>query len=77
VCPSNVKFAETSGEPGYRAGPGTDGPALIELMELTEEEFATRFSGSPIKRAKRRGLLRNVAVALRNWGGREPVPTLA
>ena len=49
----------------------------LDLMSLTEEEFATRFSGSPIKRAKRRGLLRNVAVALGNWGGREAVPVLA
>jgi epoxyqueuosine reductase len=46
-------------------------------MGLDEEAFATRFSGSPIKRAKRRGLLRNVAVALGNWGGREAVPALA
>jgi epoxyqueuosine reductase len=72
-----VKFAEASQELAYRAGPDTDGPALIELMGLTAEEFATRFSGSPIKRAKRRGILRNVAAALGNWGGREAVPALA
>jgi epoxyqueuosine reductase len=36
-------------------------------MTLTEDEFSTLFSGSPIKRAKRRGFLRNVAVALGNW----------
>jgi epoxyqueuosine reductase len=32
------------------------------------------FKGSPIKRAKRRGLLRNVVVALGNWGAPEAVP---
>lgn len=30
-----------------------------------------------MKRAKRRGLLRNVAVALGNWGSPEAVPVLA
>ncbi len=39
---------------------------LIELMGLTDDEFRQRFKGSPIKRIKRRGLLRNAAVALGN-----------
>jgi len=69
VCPWNVKFAEPSDEPAYRAGPDTDGPALMDLMGMAEEEFSQRFSGSPIKRAKRKGFLRNVAVALGNWLG--------
>jgi epoxyqueuosine reductase len=30
-----------------------------------------------VKRTKRRGLLRNVAVALGNWGSPEAVPSLA
>lgn len=77
VCPWNGKFAASSPEAAFQAGPDTDGPALVELMGLSPEEFATRFSGSPIKRAKRRGLLRNVAVALGNWGSREAVPILA
>jgi epoxyqueuosine reductase len=77
VCPWNQKFAVPTCDPPYQAGPDTDGPSLVGLMELSEEEFATRFSGSPIKRAKRRGLLRNVAVALGNWGSRESVPVLA
>lgn len=77
VCPWNRKFAEKPNEPAYDAGPDTDGPALVELMGLDDEAFAQRFSGSPIKRAKRRGLLRNVAVALGNWGAREAVPVLA
>jgi len=77
VCPWNQKFAETAAESAYRAAPDTDGPSLVELMNLSEEEFSTRFSGSPLKRAKRRGLLRNVAVALGNWGSREAVPVLA
>ncbi|HEY0014873.1 MAG TPA: HEAT repeat domain-containing protein [Longimicrobium sp.] len=44
---------------------------------MTQEEFSARFKGSPIKRAKRRGLLRNVAVALGNWGSPGAVSALA
>src|SRR5579875_1726797 len=51
-------------------------PELIPLLKLTEEEFRERFSHSPIKRAKRRGLLRNVCVALGNSGDRSAVPAL-
>ena len=49
---------------------------LIPLLSLDEEEFRRRFRGSPILRAKRRGLLRNVAVALGNTKSREAVPAL-
>ncbi len=43
-------------------------PDLIELLQLDEEGFKSRFAGSPILRTKRRGLLRNVCVALGNVG---------
>ncbi|HIE28802.1 TPA: tRNA epoxyqueuosine(34) reductase QueG [Candidatus Poribacteria bacterium] len=46
-------------------------PDLLSLMELSEAEFRVRFKDSPIKRTKRRGFLRNVAVALDNWRYRE------
>jgi epoxyqueuosine reductase len=49
---------------------------LLPLLALTEEEFRERFRHSPVKRAKRRGLLRNVCVALGNIGDREAVPAL-
>ncbi|MEZ4673664.1 MAG: 4Fe-4S double cluster binding domain-containing protein [Caldilineaceae bacterium] len=35
---------------------------------LQQEAFSRRFRRSPIKRAKRVGMLRNVCVALGNWG---------
>jgi epoxyqueuosine reductase len=38
-------------------------------MALSEDEFSSIFSGSPVKRSRRRGFLRNVAVALGNWLG--------
>ncbi len=51
-------------------------PELIPLLSLTEEEFRERFRRSPIKRTKRRGLLRNVCVALGNSGDAQAVPAL-
>jgi epoxyqueuosine reductase len=42
----------------------TIGPKLVELLEMTEEEFREKFRGSPVKRAKWRGLIRNVGAAL-------------
>ena len=58
-----------------RAGVGSN-PELIPLLSLTEEQFRERFRGSPIRRTKRRGLLRNVCVALGNSGDRQAVPAL-
>jgi epoxyqueuosine reductase len=46
------------------------------MLGLTDEEFRDRFRGSPIKRTKRRGLLRNVAVALGNSRDPAAVPAL-
>ena len=51
-------------------------PELIPLLALTEEQFRERFRRSPIKRTKRRGLLRNVCVALGNSGDVRAVPAL-
>ncbi len=80
VCPWNEKFAEESDEPAYRAREGLDGPALVDLatrlLGLSEKGFLREFAGSPVTRARRKGLLRNVCVALGNWGGDEAVPPL-
>jgi epoxyqueuosine reductase len=58
-----------------RAGIGSS-PELIPLLSLTDEQFRERFRLSPIRRTKRRGLLRNVCVALGNSGDRQAVPAL-
>jgi epoxyqueuosine reductase len=61
----------------FRPRPETgSSPELIPLLALTEEQFRERFRSSPIKRAKRRGLLRNVCVALGNTGDPQAVPAL-
>ncbi len=75
VCPYNAKTLPTR-EPSYAPRPGLYAPDLIALLSLTPEEFRRRFCNSPIRRAKRRGLLRNVAVALGNLKSPEAVPAL-
>ena len=61
--------------PRKDAGARSD-PELIPLLSLTEEQFRERFRHSPIRRTKRRGLLRNACVALGNSGDRRAVPAL-
>jgi epoxyqueuosine reductase len=51
-------------------------PALIPLLSITESGFRERFRHSPIKRVKRRGLLRNVCIALGNLGDPAAIPAL-
>jgi epoxyqueuosine reductase len=78
VCPhNNPKFVQITSEEAFWPRQGVHGERLIELMSLSQEEFSRRFKNSPVKRAKRRGLLRNVAVALGNWGSPEAVPALS
>jgi epoxyqueuosine reductase len=48
----------------------------MALAGLDAEAFTARFRKSPVKRARRRGLLRNVAVALGNSGDPSKRPVL-
>jgi epoxyqueuosine reductase len=67
VCPWNRKRRHRGG-PAFEPRPGLLAPRLEELARLDDAAFRDRFRRSPVKRAKRRGLLRNVAVALGNSG---------
>ncbi|MCE2415036.1 tRNA epoxyqueuosine(34) reductase QueG [Candidatus Poribacteria bacterium] len=69
VCPWNSKAVPTT-EPAFQPRDGNLAPQLLSLVGMTQQEFSRRFKGSPIKRAKRRGFLRNVLVAIGNWGTR-------
>ena len=72
MCPWNRSFARGLAEPAFAAREvlaGNDACTLArELMGMTPEEFHRVFKGSPMKRAKLRGLKRNAAVALGNVG---------
>jgi epoxyqueuosine reductase len=75
VCPWN-RFAPQQGEPAFAPRIGVPTPELVAELALTEEEFRRKFEGSPLLRARRRGYLRNVAVALGNQGDRDAIPAL-
>lgn len=75
VCPYNVK-AEPTDDASFSPREGLYAPDLIPMLSMTEDEFRRRFKGSPLLRAKRRGFLRNVAVALGNLKSAEAVPAL-
>lgn len=75
VCPYNVKALPTA-EMAFQPRPGLHAPELIAFLSLSEAEFRQRFRASPILRAKRRGFLRNVAVALGNLKSLDAVPAL-
>jgi epoxyqueuosine reductase len=74
VCPWN-RFAG-GGDPAFGDVHSEPLPSLTEELVISTEEFNQRFKRSPVKRAKRRGYLRNVAVALGNIGDMHALPVL-
>jgi HEAT repeat protein len=54
--------------------PTTDGPALVDLMRMREDEWDAYTRGSAMRRAGYSGLRRNVAIALGNWLAERDTP---
>lgn len=75
ACPWN-RFAQVSRESAFAARPAVTQMRLRDFLALDNEQFRTLFRGSPIKRIKRRGFLRNVCVALGNVGTEADLPAL-
>lgn len=76
VCPLNVRAQVTDVENFQKpiAGAHVD---LGEIMAIrTDEEFTARFAGSPVMRAKRRGLIRNACIAAANLKEVALIPVL-
>ncbi|HVO31834.1 MAG TPA: tRNA epoxyqueuosine(34) reductase QueG, partial [bacterium] len=66
VCPFNA-IPRPRARREFRAPSREDmAPSLLTLLALDEDRFRARFRGTPLARPKRRGILRNVAVALGN-----------
>jgi epoxyqueuosine reductase len=81
VCPWNVRFARPLPNESVYAPRGSVGgkdPRQLarELLGMSQQEFSGAFKGSPMKRAKLRGLKRNAAVVLGNVGTAEDVAFL-
>ena len=72
VCPWNVKFARELSEPAFASRPvlaGKDAAALAhDILAMSDEDFRIAFKGSPMKRAKFKGLKRNASVVIGNIG---------
>jgi epoxyqueuosine reductase len=65
VCPWNRKAPVTS-VPSFQPRPKLLAPELKWLLSLRDEEFRETFAGSPVRRAKWRGMIRNTCVAAGN-----------
>jgi epoxyqueuosine reductase len=72
ACPWN-RFAP-EGDSAFQ--PNTPPQTLTEELSLTPQAFNQRFKQSPVKRTKRRGYLRNVAIAIGNTGTVHHLPVL-
>jgi epoxyqueuosine reductase len=75
VCPWN-KFARAGNLMQPHARADLAAPDLIGLLQLDDAGFKARFAGTPMLRTKRRGILRNVCVALGNIGDAAALPAL-
>jgi epoxyqueuosine reductase len=75
VCPWN-RHAPFTNIPEFEARANLVNPELDWLARLSVEEFREVFRGTPVKRAKYAGLLRNVAIAMGNSGEERFMPTL-
>ena len=76
VCPWNLRFARPDNDPVFAPRPDVPAPDLRAELDLTAEGFNQKFKGSPVRRARRRGYLRNIAVALGNTLSPATVPGL-
>ncbi|WP_322791548.1 tRNA epoxyqueuosine(34) reductase QueG [Bellilinea sp.] len=77
VCPWNIRFASPQHDPAFSARDNTARPVLTQEICLSSAQFKQKFKQSSIQRAKRRGYLRNIAVALGNLGDEKNLPELA
>jgi epoxyqueuosine reductase len=75
ACPWN-RFAREGQMMKAHARPDLAQPDLLELLSLDEAGFKRCFAGTPMLRAKRRGLVRNACVALGNIGDEKALPAL-
>jgi len=61
VCPWNIKFAQNTSMNEFYAPKERREPALEKILNMTEEEFVSVYTESPVKRTKLKGLRRNAA----------------
>ena len=65
VCPWNRKSPRTE-DPAFQPRDGCFNPHLETFQKKLEQEYPKGFTRSPLKRAKKEGLLRNIAMVMKN-----------
>ena len=75
VCPWN-RFSGGAVRSEFTARPGVPPEDLVAELFLTPQDFNRKFKGSPVKRTKRRGYLRNTTVVLGNRMDARSLPAL-
>jgi epoxyqueuosine reductase len=76
ACPWNERFAAEHGDPSLEPEAGRDRVNLADEIKFSPQGFNSKFKNSPVKRANRRGYLRNVAIALGNAKDLQSLPAL-
>tara|TARA_Y100000590_G_C15743037_1_gene1020968 strand:+ start:5244 stop:6419 length:1176 start_codon:yes stop_codon:yes gene_type:complete len=77
VCPWNNRFAMVEHDVDFAPVYPLPHLDLHNLLQMDQSEFSRTFSGSPVKRTKRSGLIRNASVALGNHGDDKSIHALA
>jgi epoxyqueuosine reductase len=75
VCPWN-RFATLTADPAFDHQLVEPEPDLLQELAISVDGFNQVYRHSPIRRAKRRGFLRNVAIALGNIRQPTAIPAL-
>lgn len=79
VCPWNISFARDLSVEELAPRASLEGDArtiALKILAMSDEDFRATFKRSAMKRAKLRGLKRNAAVVLGNFGSREDLAVL-
>jgi epoxyqueuosine reductase len=75
VCPWNRRAPVTE-DAAFKARDGLFWPELERLLHFSDEDWKKAIRGTPLKRAKVRGLLRNLMVVVGNSGVKRLAPLL-
>lgn len=76
VCPWNKRFGQHTGDPAFAPRKDLPYPIIANDLILSAQEFNRKFKDSPLKRTKRRGYQRNLAVAAANSEQKSLLPAL-
>ena len=65
VCPWN-RFQTITSDSDFHPRSGHANPDLESILTMTEEDFNSEFEGTPIRRTRHKGFLRNARIVQRN-----------